>query len=67
MPKTAEQKRQGECYGYLRCWNQIQVRCPVYTECYTLAGGVRMLERMKAQNKKLRELQTNRNKKSKEE
>lgn len=35
--KTADEKRKDPCYGELRCWNQVQVRCPVYDECYELA------------------------------
>jgi hypothetical protein len=57
--KTLEQKREDDCYGQLCCWNHIQIRCPAYTECFVLAGGVRMVERVKAQNRKLRAIQDN--------
>lgn len=54
---SAEKQRKKPCYGKLRCWNQIQVQCPVYAECLRLAGGIRMLDRVKVQNKILREMQ----------
>jgi hypothetical protein len=37
--KTAEEKRKDPCYGDLRCWNWIQIRCPVYEECLLIAGS----------------------------
>lgn len=39
--KSAEEKRKDPCYGTLRCWTNVQIICPVYDECYRLAGGVR--------------------------
>ena len=54
---SAEKQRKKPCYGLLRCWNFIQTQCPIYDECFRLAGGIRMLERVKAQNKKLRQIQ----------
>jgi hypothetical protein len=51
---SKEKQRKKPCYGKLRCWNNVQVRCPVYSECYELAHGVRMLEKVKTQNKQLR-------------
>jgi len=53
---SAKKQRLKPCYGLLRCWNQIQVQCPVYSECRDLAGNVRMLDKVKQQNKRLRSL-----------
>ena len=43
--RIIEEKRKDPCYGELRCWNHIQVQCPVFTECYLLAGGIRKCDR----------------------
>ncbi len=44
--KTVEQKRKDPCYGELRCWGWIQASCPAYDECFSLAGGVRKVDRI---------------------
>ena len=53
--KTAEEKRSDPCFGELRCWNQVQTRCPVYLECYQIAkrkyGIARKNDRARTANK----------------
>jgi len=49
--RTIEEHRKKPCYGELRCWNHIQILCPVYDECYAIAGGERKCDRIRRSRK----------------
>lgn len=38
--KSAEQKRQDDCYGKLKCWGNVLGVCPVASECICISKDI---------------------------